>query len=93
MGWLDSLRSAAWSEPPPSGPTLLRTRSGFGLYLDTVAFDHVRKVVHLQHVAQCDESDADAQAALDAVESDIRRQVASIPGGRVPNDLGRRRNL
>ena len=90
MGWLDGLRSAARSEPTAIRPDPDQLGLAFGLYLDTVAFDHVRKVVHLQHVAQCDECDSDAQAALDAIESDIRRQVASIPGGRVLNDLGRR---
>ena len=89
VGWT-AYEAAAWSEPTAIRPDHDQLGLAFGLYLDTVAFDHVRKVVHLQHVAQCDESDADAQAALDAIESAIRRQVASIPGGRVPNDLGRR---
>ena len=89
VGWT-AYEAAAWSEPTAIRPNPNQLGLAFGLYLDTVAFDHVRKVVHLQHVAQIHESDADAQAALDAIESDIRRQAASIPGGRVPNDLGRR---
>ena len=89
VGWT-AYEAAAWSEPTAIRPNADQLGLAFGLYLDTVAFDHVRKVVHLQHVANIDESDGEAQAALDAIESDIRRQVASIPGGRVPNDLGRR---
>ena len=89
VGWT-AYEAAAWSEPTAIRPNPNQLGLAFGLYLDTVAFDHVRKVVHLQHVAQCDESDAGAQAALDAIESDIRRQAASIPGGRVPSELGRR---
>ena len=89
VGWT-AYEAASWSEPTAIRPDPGQLGLAFGLYLDTVAFDHVRKVVHLQHVAHVDESDGDAQAALDAIESDIRRQVTSIPGGRVPNDLGRR---
>lgn len=89
VGWT-AYEAAAWSEPTAIRPNPDQLGLAFGLYLDTVAFDHVRKVVHLQHVAHLDESDADAQASLDAIESDIRRQATSMPGGRVPNDLGRR---
>ena len=72
VGWT-AYEAAAWSEPTAIRPNPDQLGLAFGLYLDTVAFDHVRKVVHLQHVANLDESDADAQAALDAIESDIRR--------------------
>ena len=89
VGWT-AYEAAAWSESTAIRPRPDQLGLAFGLYLDTVAFDHVRKVVHLQHVAHNDESNDDAHAALDAIEADIRRQVASIPGGRVPDDLGRR---
>ena len=89
VGWT-AYEAAAWSEPTAIQPSPDQLGLAFGLYLDTVAFDHVRKVIHLQHVAHPEESDTQSEAALDMLESAIRRQVASIPGGRVPDDLGRR---
>lgn len=88
VGWT-AYEAAAWSEPTAIRPSPAQLGLAFGLYHDTVAFDHVRKVIHLQHVAQAEESDAQSKVALDVLESAIRRQVDSIPGGLVPDDLGR----
>ena len=45
VGWT-AYEAAAWSEPTAIRPNADQLGLAFGLYLDTVAFDHVRKVVH-----------------------------------------------
>ncbi|MAV55646.1 MAG: anthranilate synthase component I [Phycisphaerae bacterium] len=89
VGWT-AYESAVWSEPTAIQPNPDQLGLAFGLYFDTVAFDHVRKLVHLQHLAEERESDADAEAALDLLEKAIRQPVSSIPGGRVPKNLNAR---
>ncbi len=86
VGWM-AYEAAAWTEPSAIRPRPEQMGLAFGLYLDTVAFDHVRKVVHLQHLAVGAETDAQSESALDALEHAIRRPVNSIPGGLVPENL------
>ena len=92
VGWT-AYEAAAWAEPTAIQVDPDQIGLAFGLYVDTVAFDHVRKVVHLQHVAIDAESQAQSEEALDELERAIRRPAASIPGGLVPEDLNRRPSL
>ena len=89
VGWT-AYEAAAWTEPTAIQVDPDQIGLAFGLYVDTVAFDHVRKVVHLQHVAIDSESEAQSEEALDELEQAIRRPATSIPGGLVPDDLNRR---